>query len=333
MFIYGFGVLLLACLFQGSFGICFKKYQPFSWEAFWALFSIIGVLFIPHMWAYIEVPNYMEYILQTPAHVLFIGALAGFFWGISAIWYSRAIDTIGVSLTSGINVGASTILGSLIPMIILKTVPAANVLMVLLTGQAIMLLGVGALTKAGLMKGSADSAGKGSSSAMKAGIILALISGLGSASLNIAYSYTQVPVQNAIADGIPAISASLISWPVVFFGGFLANFFFALSKLIKNKTYNNYFEKGCGIAYAKVILTSFVWFAALAIYGKASSMLGPLGPVVGWISFNGIALVIANSWGLKDGEWKGYPEAKKVMLIGNGILILSFIVLGIANGM
>ena len=39
MFIYGFGVLLLACLFQGSFGICFKKYQPFSWEAFWALFS------------------------------------------------------------------------------------------------------------------------------------------------------------------------------------------------------------------------------------------------------------------------------------------------------
>ena len=62
-------------------------------------------------------------------------------------------------------------------------------------------------------------------------------------------------------------------------------------------------------------------------------MLGPLGPVVGWISFNGIALVIANSWGLKDGEWKGYPEAKKVMLIGNGILILSFIVLGIANGM
>ncbi|MCP1225832.1 L-rhamnose/proton symporter RhaT [Sebaldella sp. S0638] len=278
MFIYGFGVLLLACVFQGSFGICFKKYQPFSWEAFWALFSIIGVLLIPHIWAYIEVPSYMKYILQTPVHVLLIGALAGFFWGISAIWYSRAIDTIGVSLTSGINIGASTILGSLIPMLILKTVPAANVLTVLLIGQVIMLLGVAALTKAGLMKGSVDSADKGLSSAMKSGIILALISGLGSASLNIAYSYTQVPVQNAIADGIPAISASLISWPVVFFGGFLANFFYALSN-------------------------------------------------------NGIALVIANAWGLKDGEWKGYPEAKKVMFIGNGILIISFIVLGIANGM
>ena len=52
-----FLVLLFACLFQGSFGICFKKYQPFSWEAFWVLFSVIGVLGIPHIWCMIEVPN------------------------------------------------------------------------------------------------------------------------------------------------------------------------------------------------------------------------------------------------------------------------------------
>ena len=45
-----FLVLLFACLFQGSVGICFKKYQPFSWEAFWVLFSVIGVLGIPHIW-------------------------------------------------------------------------------------------------------------------------------------------------------------------------------------------------------------------------------------------------------------------------------------------
>ena len=55
-----FTVLLLACFFQGSFGICFKKYQPFSWEAFWTLFSIVGVLLIPHIWDFIEVPNYMS---------------------------------------------------------------------------------------------------------------------------------------------------------------------------------------------------------------------------------------------------------------------------------
>ena len=67
---YAFGILLLACLFQGSFGICFKKYQPFSWEAFWVLFSIVGVLCIPHIWAAIEVPHYMTYVLATPTKTL-----------------------------------------------------------------------------------------------------------------------------------------------------------------------------------------------------------------------------------------------------------------------
>ena len=65
-----FGVLLLATLFQGSFGICFKKYQPFSWEAFWALFSIIGVLLMPHIWAFIGIGgDYFSYLAQTPAPV------------------------------------------------------------------------------------------------------------------------------------------------------------------------------------------------------------------------------------------------------------------------
>lgn len=336
MVIYGFAVLLLACVFQGSFGICFKKYQPFSWEAFWTLFSIIGVLLIPHIWAYIEVPNYMSYIMQSPIQVLLIGALSGFFWGISSIWYSRAIDAIGVSLTTGINLGMSTTLGSLIPMIILKNIPAAKVLIVLLIGEAIMLLGVGFLTKAGLLKDGEMNTKKeenGSKPMFKRGIILALISGLGTAALNIGFTYINTPVDLAIQDGVASASASLISWVVVFSGGFLANFLYALMKLIKNRTYTNYFEKGCGIAYFKVVLTSFVWFAALAIYGKASALLGSLGPVVGWVAFMGISLVISNIWGLKDGEWKGFKKPMKVMMMGNGILILSLIVVGIANSL
>ena len=74
-----FGVLLLATLFQGSFGICFKKYQPFSWEAFWALFSIIGVLLMPHIWAFIGIGgDYFSYLAQTPAPMLIGGEVFGF---------------------------------------------------------------------------------------------------------------------------------------------------------------------------------------------------------------------------------------------------------------
>lgn len=332
-----FLVLLFACLFQGSFGICFKKYQPFSWEAFWVLFSIIGVLFIPHIWCMIEVPNYMSYIKATPTTTLLCGALAGFFWGISSIWYSKAIDMIGVSLVTGINLGLSNLLGSFVPMIILGTYPSARVMVVLLLGQAILLAGVVVLSKAGFMKNgdssSQKSKEKAGSSVFVTGLIMALASGAGSAAINIGATAANYPVNLAVAEGVNSTSASLLSWVVVFAGGFLANFIYAVIKLFKNKTYTDYTKPGCGKAYFKVVLTSVVWFSALAIYGKATALLGTLGPVAGWVVFNGLALIIANIWGFLDGEWKGFEKAKKVALSGNAVIIAALVVVGISNGL
>ncbi len=98
--------------FREVLGFASKKYQPFSWEAFWTLFSIVGVLLIPHIWAFIEVPNYMSYSMNTPIDKIFFGALMGFF-GNRSIAYSKAIDMIGVSLVTGINLGLSLLLGVL----------------------------------------------------------------------------------------------------------------------------------------------------------------------------------------------------------------------------
>ena len=334
----GFLVLLLATLFQGSFGICFKKYQPFSWEAFWALFSIIGVLLMPHIWCAIFVPNYFSFLLETPVTTLVLGAASGFFWGISSIWYSLAINYIGVSLVTGINLGLSNLLGSLVPMFVLGKFPSASSLIMLLVGQAILLGGVAVLSKAGFMKnenaekGEADSKGK-KKSLFTVGFIMALASGAGSAAINIGGSFSTHPVTLATEAGVDPMFAALMQWPVVFFGGFLANFGYAVYKLIKNRTYTDYVKPGCAKAYGKVLLTSFVWFAALGVYAMATALLGDFGPVVGWVAFNGLALIVANAWGFKDGEWKGFPKAKNMALIGNAIIIVSLVVVGIANGM
>ncbi len=340
MAVAGFGVLLLATLFQGSFGICFKKYQPFSWEAFWALFSIIGVLLMPHIWAFIGIGgDYFSYLAQTPAPMLIGGALAGFFWGISSIWYSRAIDYIGVSLVTGINLGLSNLLGSLVPMAILGTWPSAGVLALILAGQAVLLVGVIVLSKAGFMKRAEQgeveesSASDGKKSLFMVGFIMALASGAGSAAINIGATASGTPVTIATEAGVDPMMASLLQWCVVFAGGFVANFFYALYKLVKNHTFSDYTKPGCGKAYGKVLLTSFVWFAALGVYGFATSLLGSLGPVVGWVMFNGLALIVANLWGFKDGEWAGFDKPKKVALIGNAIIIVALVILGVSNGM
>ena len=335
----GFLVLLIATVFQGSFGICFKKYQPFSWESFWALFSIIGVLLMPHIWCAILVPDYFSYLTATPMPTLLTGAACGFFWGISSIWYSLAINYIGVSLVTGINLGLSNLLGSLVPMFVLGTFPSASSLILLLVGQAVLMGGVVVLSKAGFMKSDTaeikqetDPKAKRNSLFM-VGFIMALASGAGSAAINIGGSFSNHPVTLATEAGVDPMYANLLQWPVVFFGGFLANFGYAVYKLIKNKTYTDYTKPGCLKAYGKVLLTSFVWFAALGVYAMATALLGSFGPVVGWVAFNGLALIIANLWGFKDGEWKGHPKARNVALIGNAIIIVSLFVVGIANGM
>ncbi|MEK5236317.1 hypothetical protein NST99_11570 [Paenibacillus sp. FSL L8-0470] len=46
-----------------------------------------------------------------------------------------------------------------------------------------------------------------------------------------------------------------------------------------------------------------------------------------------MSLIISNAWGLRDGEWKGFATPEKLLLWGNAILILSWIVVGIANSM
>lgn len=334
--IFGFLLLLLACFFQGSFGLGMKKYQPFSWEAFWTLFSLVGILIIPVLWTWIEVPNFLGYIRQTSPSVLWTASFCGFLWGISSIMFGKAIDSIGVSLTYGVNMGISASLGSLIPLFIFGNIPPVASFTVLLIGTAIMLGGVAVITQAGLLKEkliTASSQGGGSSVNLTKGLIIASVAGLGSAAMNIGFSYATEAADIAVADGTAKISASLISWVITLSGGFVANFVYAFILLIKNGTYRDYVAKGAGKAYVKALGTALIWYLALGFYAKATALLGPLGSVVGWLAFNGLSLIISNAWGLKDGEWKGFAAPKKLLLWGNIILILSWIVVGIANSM
>ncbi len=331
----GFTVLLVACLFQGSFGLGMKNYKPFSWEAFWVLFSIIGILIIPIVWTAIEVPNFYKYIFATPGNVLAIAAACGFLWGISAIWYGKGIDSIGMSLTVGINTGVGCSLGSLIPLFILGNIPSANSLTLLLVGMAVMLLGVGVITKAGILRDreSKADAAKPRNDQFVLGLFMALASGFGTAAMNIGYTYASKASSLAVADGVNPVSASLIAYVIVFAsGGFVSNLGYAIFLLIKNKTYTDFGRSGSAFAYFKALLTGCIWFAALGLYAKSTALLGSLGPVIGWIAFLSGALIICNAWGLKTGEWQGYQRPKRVLLWGNVVLVLSVIIVGYANG-
>lgn len=343
--VYGFLLLLAGCFFQGSFGLGMKKYQPYSWEAFWTVFSIIGILVIPVVWTWIEVPDFMSYIRELPNDVLITVPVCGLIWGISSVLFGKAVDTVGVSLTYGLNMGISASLGSLIPLFVSGDIPVARSFIVLLIGMVIMLYGVWVITKAGLDKEAdlkkrlalantpSGAAPLKEASGLTKGLLMASAAGLGSAAMNIGFSYANQVVDIAKEHGTSGTAASLIPWVITLTGGFIANAGYAIYKLIKNRTYRDYAAKGSGKALGKALLTAVIWFLALAFYAKATVLLGSLGAVVGWLAFNGLALIISNGWGLLDGEWKGFDAPRKKLLQGNVILIVSWIIVGIANSL
>ena len=335
MFAAGLAVLLLAAVFQGSYGLGMKKYEPFSWEAMWAVFSIAGMVITPCVWAAIEVPNFFQYIAATPLDVIVPAAACGLFWGVTAIVFGLAIDYIGMSLTNGIAYGVSCIVGALFPLVTGGSIPSTEYLIGLAVGVVLLVVGLVFYTKAGIMRDAESSTGEsGKNPKFMTGLIFAFIGGLGGAAQNVGFSIAGVTSQLAIDAGVSATAASILPWIVVIsIGGFIANFGYALILLIKNHNFGNYTAKGCGIGYLKSILTGVAWYAALGVYGKASVMLGDYGAVVGWIGFNAGALIIANAWGIKDGEWAGHDAPRKKLLIGLAVIVVSLVVLGFANNL
>jgi L-rhamnose-H+ transport protein len=64
-----------------------------------------------------------------------------------------------------------------------------------------------------------------------------------------------------------------------------------------------------------------LWFGSIEVYGRFSSSLGPLGPVLGWPIFLSCSIVSANVWGYLLGEWDKAPKRPRLVM-GCGIAVL-----------
>jgi L-rhamnose-H+ transport protein len=333
MFISGLLLIFLAGLFQGTWALGIKNSEPFSWESMWAPFSLIGMVLIPVIWTAIVIPDFIDVFRSVEVNILFKPVIFGALWGIGAVTFGLAIRYIGMSLSYGINMGIASAVGSLIPFFMLDNL-SGKIVFIVLTGTAIMILGIVIVTVAGIMREKLQNEDSGEivkKGATRKGVIFALIGGFATAAFNIGFSETRPLTDIAVSNGASAANASLLAWILVLSGGFLVNFGFALFLILKNRSYKDYKAQGASKALLKTTATAAMWFAAIGIYGQGAAIMGNLGPVIGWIMFMALALIVSNLWGLKTGEWKGLDKPKKYLLTGNIILIISWIFLGMAN--
>ena len=338
-FIISLVLIFFSGFFQGTFGLGMKRFEP-EWEVFWLIFSIAGMICIPLIWASLTVPDVFAAIFSLQIKTLLIALFFGFCWGATGMMFGISINYLGVSLPYGISMGLGAAIGSIVPLLDIPGMISNPALPLIISGLIIMLAGVAVITVAGKNREKIQSSENKQQAKIKEGrkyrigLLFAIISGVGAAMLNIGFTKAYPAVDVAIAQGALPRNASLVAWVIVLFGGFLASLLYCISLIFKNKSLKVLGKrKDCTRILIWSIFTAILWFAALGLYGQGAALMGKTGPVIGWTMFMALALIISNLWGIKGGEWKGAEKPLRLLLIGDLILLLSWILMGYANKM
>ncbi len=330
-------LVLLASVFQGTFGLGMKYTKPLAWEAWWLVHTTIAMIIFPLIWALLVVPDLFSVIAASPTESIQDGVLYGFLWGIGGIMFGVCVSYIGVALTMGIVMGLAALMGSLIPLLLLENFSANPAIPFILTGMALMLVAVAIVAKAGidrdkvLAESGKEISGIQTGAAFKKGLMIAIACGILSSLLNVGFSATEAIGAAAEETGTLTRNTALARWVVVLIGAYAMNAGFAIFLLFKNNSWGSFAVANSSNAYKWAVIAGLLWFAALGVYGQGAALMGSIGPVIGWPMLLGLALIISTVIGIYTGEWKGAHSPFKTMRTGIIVLIGAICLLGYSN--
>lgn len=314
MFI-GISILVIACLCQGSFGIGYKKYPPFSWAAFWGIYSICCIV-VSGLAAFLLVPNFIHILGQVP----WFGYICGALWALSAVCYSKGIIRVGLTMVSGISMGASTIVGTITPMLIDTKNESNKLTALMLVGMIITVVGIILFTMAGMKR-------DGLIKKDKLGYAMAIFSGFGTGAMNVGFSYSS-NIEEMIGNDVSYLGISAVKWFPVLIGGLIVGILWGFAEVTIKKEWNTVVAKGAKKRIGLLFAISLVWYSALLLYGLANTMLiDSLGQMT-WVIFNAISLMVSVFWGIVSAEWKGHK--KTGLYLACGVLIVSLIIISLS---
>lgn len=284
-----------------------KYVRAWNWENTWLVYSFFAYFLFPWLNAIVSVPHLFE-VYRSTAGAASLTALFGLGWGVGVVMYGLALDMVGLSLSSGIILGSSVALGSLIPLLALD---ASRILTLsgaqILGADAVMIAGVILCARAGGLRERAIAGltARVHDRRFLRGLVICFLGGMLSPLLNVALTYGAPVTRKSLQMGANPLYAANGVWGLAVSMGALPSILFCVMKLGRNGTWPRYRAPG-GQRNLLLCFTMGVFFmASTAIYGTAAGELGPLGPVVGWPIYMSALILGNNFWGWFTGEWKG----------------------------
>jgi L-rhamnose-H+ transport protein len=299
------GVLLaiLSGVCNGLFTAPMKLESRWRWENTWFVFIVVACLAMPVCCVAGSVANWQGVFAAAPASAIGFALLFGFAWGFGAICFGRSVEKLGVSLANSLVIGLSSALGSLVPLLLAKTLRIGVRETTLFVGILAFLIGVVFCGKAGRLR-----VGPSGLTPSLAGYGFAIAAGVMSAVFNIGYALA-LPIADAgMRTGHSAFESTNCIWLLMLAAGSIPNVVYCLYLMRRNQTLALLFAPKATVSWSLSIAMGLLWGGSIFLYGAATPKLGDIGPSIGWPLSLAVGLLVANLMGSLLGEWHGVSK-------------------------
>ena len=337
----GGSLSLLSGMMQGAFPLPMKYAKKWKWENIWSVFAIWGFAVFPWLWAFMTVPNLMSVYASASGEAIAAMTFFGLAWGVGTMCYGIGVSMVGIALGSAIVMGMAGAAGTLIPMMVFHADAFRTSGGLAITGGvALMLVGIAVCALAGSRRektlqtasNQAHTPVKGKS--FGKGLLVCMISGMTSPSLNFAFSFGDEIVSQAKAAGASPAHASNPIWCWVMTSALVGTLTYCIYLMSKDRGWRRYALKETGFYWGLTCLMGLLWAGSIAVYGMALSQLGPLAASIGWPILMISAIITANICGIVTGEWKDVGRKPLMTLVaGLAILTMAICLIGVGNGL
>src|SRR5713101_6470777 len=146
-------LVMVAGLMCGTCMLPSKFVRAWKWENVWLVFSMVSLVIIPWILAFVFVDHLVETYRALTFQQLAIPILLGAGWGIAQILFGVSVKRLGLGIAYAIIVGLGAVLGTLVPLFVERSTPGKeHAIGYILTGVTVMVAGIFLTARAGQVR-------------------------------------------------------------------------------------------------------------------------------------------------------------------------------------
>ncbi len=332
----GLAFILAAGIVNASFPLPLKYARHWKWENTWLVFATLALLVFPWALAFAMVPNLGRVYASLAGSALVPGLLFGFLWGLAQVTFGISFAMVGMAMAFAIVVGMCAVLGSFIPLAVLRPSDLGGPRgMALLASSLILSAGLVLYARAARERerdaqpGGSPAAG---ASNFRKGLAVCLFTGALGGMINLGFAFSGDLSARAVELGATPLSATFAVWAVVLAGGYIPNLVYSVYLLARNGT-SPCFGRSTARESALAVAMAALWFGGTYGYGLGAATMGRYGTSIGYAIYVIVLMLWSTTLGVMTGEWKtARPATFRRMRAGVAVILAAVLVLS-ASGL